>query len=111
MVPALIVLPYHWFVYREDRRLAPESEAGDRPTMRKKAVTVLVAAGSAAFLEGLEKALGYRVDLLQRADPGFFVPEVSEEQAYILASRIVDSEGLNVLVVPESDGVNVLSYR
>lgn len=111
LVPALIVLPYHWFVYREDRRLAPESEAGDRPTMRKKAVTVLVAAGSAAFLEGLEKALGYRVDLLQRADPGFFVPEVSEEQAYILASRIVDSEGLNVLVVPESDGVNVLSYR
>jgi hypothetical protein len=111
IVPATIVVIYHWFVYKEDRKLAPESETADRPTMRKKAVTVLVGEGSAAFLEALERALGYRVDLLQRVDPDSQVPDVTEEQAYHLATRVVEAEGLNVLVVPGRDGVNVFSYR
>ncbi len=110
IVPALLVLSYHWFVYREDRKFEPKSEARERPFLRKKAVTVLVTGGSADFLERLEEALGYRVDLLQRLDPDSHVPEVSEEQAYVLARRIVDAVGLNVLVVPELDGVNVFSY-
>ena len=74
-------------------------------------MTVLVAEGSAAFLEGLERALGYRVDLLQRVDAGSYVPDDSEEQADALARRIVDAEGLNVLVVPEQDRISVFSYR
>jgi hypothetical protein len=111
IVPAAIILIYHWFVYRDDRSLVPDADAAERPVLRKKAVTVLVAEGSAAFLEGLERALGYRVDLLQRLDPHSYVPDDSEEQADALARRIVDADGLNVLVVPEQDGVNVFSYR
>jgi hypothetical protein len=111
IVPAAIILIYHWFVYRDDRRLVPEADSADRPVLRKKAVTVLVAEGSAAFLEGLERALGYRVDLLQRVDAGSYVPYDSEEQADALARRIVDADGLNVLVVPEQDSISVFSYR
>ena len=111
IVPALVFLPYHWMVYREDRRLAPSRAMGQLEARRRKSVTVLINEEGAAFLEGLEAALGYRVSPLHRADPDAGHQGLSLEEFQALAQRIGDAEGANVLLVPEDGGVRVLSYR
>ncbi len=111
IVPALVFLPYHWMVNREDRRLAPGGAMRQLEARRRKSVTVLVGEEGAAFLEELEAALGYRVSPLHWADPEAGQPEISLEDLQALAQRISDAEGANVLLVPEAGGLRVLSYR
>jgi hypothetical protein len=111
LLPALVFVPYHWLLYREDRRLAPESEMLQLESSRRKAVTVLVGENSADFLESLEAALGYGVSPLLWADQEATHPYLTPEEFQELAYRIGDAEGANVLLVPDTDDVRVLSYR
>ena len=111
LIPAGILLPYYWMVYQEDRRVtlirsAKEIEAGPR-----KAVTVLIDANGAAFINALESALGYPVRPLRWMDPDAAHPELSEEALRELAGRINDAEGSEVIVVPDGRGARILSHR
>ena len=110
IVPVAIFLPYYWMVYRADRRVAAEMDLPEEPSRRKE-VTVLVSEGGAAFLQGLEAALGHDVTLLRWADPDASHPEFSEAGFQELAQRISDASGLNVLLIPDDAGVRVLSYQ
>ena len=111
IVAAAIFVPYYWMVYRADRRVAAEKGEPEEAPRRRKAVTVLVSTGGTAFLQQLEAALGHRVSPLQWADPDASLPVLSEDELRALAQRVSDAEGRNVLLVPDSTGVQVLSYR
>ena len=110
LVPVLVFVPYHWMLYREDRSLSPDSTALQLEARRRKAVTVLVGQGGAAFLGELEAALGYRVSPLRWVDPDAEQPELSGDALRDLARRIGDAEGASVLLVPDAGDVRVLSY-
>ena len=109
MVAAAIYLPYYWSVYRVDRRLAPEVDAEEKP-YRSKAVTLLVNEQGTALVKELEGELGYDVSPLHWADPEARLPQLSEDALRELARRISESEGPNVLLVPEEATFRVLSY-
>jgi hypothetical protein len=110
MVPAAVILPYYWLVYRSDRRDAPEDDVAVERAERK-AVTVLVGDDGAGFLRELEAALGYSVSLLRWADPDAGLPDLTDDELQALAHRIGAASGPNVLLVPDGTGVRLLSYR
>ena len=111
IVAAAIFVPYHWMVYRSDRRATTELEGADEEPRARKAVTALVDRTGAAFLAGLEAALGYKISVLDWADTGAGLPEMSEAALEELAQRVGDAAGPNVLLVPDDDTIRVLSYR
>ncbi len=111
LAPALVFVPYHWMLYRGDRCLAPENEMLQLEARRRKAVTVLIGENAADFLESLEAALGYGVSPLLWADPEAIHPYLTPEEFQELAGRIGDVDGANVLLVPDTDDVRVLSYH
>ncbi len=102
-----VFLPYHWLVYREDRRAEPDVAVATRP---RKVVSVLVGHGAEAFLRGLEASLGYGVTALDWADAEAAVPSLTEQDLSDLASRVTEAEGGSVILVPDGEGVRVLSY-
>ena len=110
IVPAVVFLPYYWLVYRQDRLAEPEA-AAPPAALRRKDVTVVAIEGGGALVRNLEAALGYRVTVLERADPGIGLPELSDVEYQALAQRISDAAGQNVLLVPDLVEVRVLSYR
>ncbi len=110
MVPVAIFLPYHWLVYREDRRVIGEVAPEDLPRERKS-VTVFVSRDAWGFVEQLEKALGYAVTPLEWTDPDARAPEISNGELAELVRRIGDAAGHNVLLVPDGGAVRVLSYE
>ena len=111
IVPAAVLLPYHWMVYREDRRVAPDRPEHEVEAPTRKVVTALVGENGAEFLDELQAVLGYAVSPLDWADPDADQPELSPQEYQALAQRIVDAEGAHVLLVPEGGAVRVLSYR
>lgn len=107
LVPVAIVLPYYWLIYREDRRLTPDDEAEKRP---RKDVSVLVVESSMVFVSQLEAVLGYRITPLLWADEDA-VPMTLDDAGYdMLADRIDAAKGREVLLVPEPEGIRVLSH-
>jgi len=111
IVAAAIFVPYHWMVYRTDRRAIAEMEStGDEPQARK-VVTALVDRTGSAFLAGLEAALGYKISVLDWADTGAGLPQMSEADLDELVRIISDATGPNVLLVPDGDTFKVFSYR
>ena len=111
IVPAAIFLPYYWMVYRADRRTAAEAAPPEARPRPRRPVTVLANEGGGAYLRRLEAALCYSVSALQWADPDASLPELSEAQLQELVRQIGDAAGPNVLLVPDSAAVRVLSYR
>ena len=110
MVATGIFLPYHWLVYRHDRKARPDTTAPERRRRAKKDVTVIVNQSGAVFVRDLEESLGYRVATLRRADPGLGRPNYSEAQFLKLAEQIRDASGQSVLLIPERAEVRVISY-
>lgn len=108
LVAAVLFAPYHWFVLQEDRQVAAPPPA--RPAARK-AVTVLVTEDGRALVEQLEEALGAKVRVLQRADRGVGLPQLSAEDLARLDQRIAEAPGGRVLLVADASGVEVYSYR
>lgn len=105
-----VFLPYHWGVYREDRRAEGPRPVPERRVVRKE-VSVLVSEGGEALVRDLEAVLGYRVIALRWADPGAAAPQLAAEGLQDLAQRINATSGSRVLVVPDTAGVRVLSYN
>ena len=106
---AVIFLPYHWLVYRQDRRAEPVPLVAPE-RLRRKEVTVLVSEGGDALVRNLEAALGYRVIVRRWADPDAVSPDLSEEECQELAQCIGDAAGQSVLLVPDGTALRVLSY-
>ena len=109
IVAAAIFLPYHWFVYRQDRQAEPETPTAAQPR-RRKDVTVLAGRSAESFVRSLEAAIGHGVGVLAWADPDAGFPDLDEEQYQDIAQRVADAAGRNVLLVPEGESVKVLSY-
>lgn len=106
VLTALLVIPYHWVIYRQDRELEPESAAV--PT--QKPVMLLTAAGGGAIADEVEDALGYKVARVNWPDADAFVPTLSAEQIEYLPERIASAPGTSVLLLPDADGFRVISY-
>ena len=107
---AVIFLPYYWMVYRQDRQSEMRAPVAPARAARKE-VTVLVNVGGDALVRALETALGYRLAALQWADADASTPDLSEDDLQALARRIGEAVGRNVLLIPDGDGVRVLSYN
>ncbi len=107
LAPVGVFLPYHWLVYREDRRLA----GPDEPARRKKSVTVLAGPDGWEFVSELEGALGYAVTPLEWVDGDARAPRLSADETAEVARRIGDLIGGRVLVVPDNGSVRLLSYE
>ncbi|MDP6713261.1 MAG: DUF5671 domain-containing protein [SAR202 cluster bacterium] len=101
------ILPYQWSVYRADRLSRSEVR---QETVQPKRVSVLAQAGSQEFIRGIEDALGYSVETLYWTDAEAVTPLLTSEALSELASRVADSQGPSVLIVPEPAGARVLSY-
>ena len=100
---------YHWLILQEDRTATGEPVAG--PAARRKSVTVLIGAGGGAFVSQIEASLGGKVRVLRRADANVGVPELSAEEIQGVDRRITDAEGSRVLLIVDTAGVQVYSYR
>jgi len=105
---AVLLTPYHWFVLQEDwQHAAPvpaQAEAG-------KVVTLLIAGDGASVAGRIEEALGAKVRVLERAEPGLKPPELSGEDIEALRRRIEEAPGRRVLLVAGERSVEVYAYR
>ena len=111
LVAAAVFLPYHWMVYRADRRVTGEEGEPEEEKRPIKTVTALVGEYGRDFLQRLETALGYDVGSLRWVDPDAGMPVLSDADYKDLARRIGEATGPNVLVIPGKTEVRVLSYR
>ena len=114
LAAVVVFLPYHWLVYRQDTQAEPEDALAPTPppvTPVTKDVTVLALDTCDPFVERLETALGYSVNIHRWADPDARSPELTSEATQELAATIAAAAGDRVLVVPDGDEVRVLSYR
>jgi hypothetical protein len=105
---AVLIAPYYWFVLQEDRAAAPAPAV---PAAPRKSVTLLISADGQPLVERIEAALGAKVRVLQRADAGAGLPELSAEALASMEQRIAEAPGTRVLVVADASGVQVFSYR
>ncbi len=114
---AAAFLPYYWSVYREDRDAAPEAapmppvhaEAAEvRP--RRKEVTLLAAGDGEPLARRLQGALGYEISTLRWADADAATPALTDEACAELAQAVAVAEGGRVMLIPDGDGVRVVSY-
>jgi hypothetical protein len=110
LVAAGLFAPYHWLVLQEDRKAAEAAPLAARPAPAKS-VTLLIAAEGRAYATRLEAVLGTRVRVLDRTDPGVGVPKLTDEDSERLKQRIADAPGGQVLLVADTSGVQVYSYR
>ena len=109
VLTALLVIPYHWVQYRQDRELEPdEPESVEAPL--SKAVTLLVAVGGEDFADEVEGTLGHRVTRVRWPDADAYVPTLTAEQMEGLREQVTSAPGTSVLLVPDADGLRVISY-
>jgi len=111
IVAVAIFLPYYWLVYRKDQRDELETAQTEGDRRPRKAVSILVNDGGAAFVRDLEVTLGYGVDVFRWVDPDARLPLLNAVERDELAQRIHDAAGRNVLLVPTGTAVRVLSYE
>ena len=109
LAPVGVLLPYHWLVYKEDRRIAGPGD--DERTRKKKSVTVLAGPDGWEFVSELERALGYAVTPLEWADGDARTPRLSSDEIEELAGRIGNLLGSKILIVPDNGAVRLFSYE
>ena len=109
LAPVGVLLPYHWLVYKEDRRIAGPGD--DERTRKKKSVTVLAGPDGWEFVSELERALGYAVTPLEWADGDARTPRLSSDEIEELAGRIGNLLGSRILIVPDNGAVRLFSYE
>ncbi len=113
LVAVAVFLPYHWLVYRQDRRADLQDELAAEPQPvrpTRKDVTVLAIDDGAPFVGMLETALGYPVSVRRWADPDARTPQLAPQEFDELAGRIAAAAGHSVLVIPDGEGIRALSY-
>ncbi len=110
VLTALLVLPYHWAIYRQDRELEPDvPEPIDVPM--PKPVLVLTAAGGSQMVDHVERSLGYTVTRVHWQDQDAFVPTLDPVQIEQLPERVSSAPGTSVMLVPDANGLRVISYH
>ena len=89
---------------------APRMEMGTgSPRTERKQVTLLAADGD-ALARQVGDALGYEVGLLRWVDEGAETPALTDAECAELAQAVADAAGGYVLLIPDGDGVRVLSH-
>ena len=109
LLTVALFVPYHWNIYREDRRYEPDDAVEPPPIIRKR-VTLLTAPGGESVAGGIEAALGYGVTVAAWRDSDAVVAALDEAQLLALPERIAQSPGANVVLVPEADGLRIISH-
>ena len=109
VLTVLLVIPYHWVIYRQDRELEPDEPETTAASV-SKSVMLLTATGGEGLADRVESSLGYKVTRVNWSDPDAFVPDMSSEQVEHLPERVTSAPGTSVLLVPDADGFRVISY-
>ena len=110
LLTVALFVPYHWNIYREDRRYEPDDVPEPTPPIVRKRVTLLTAPGGESVAGGIEAALGYGVTVAAWRDSDAVVAALDEAQLSALPERIAQSPGANVVLVPEADGLRIISH-
>ena len=109
VVTALAIVPYHWTVYREDRALEPDAPPSAQ-VPEPKSVTLLAAPGASMLVSEIESALGYSVTVVPWLDTDAQIVPMDGEQVLLVAERLELAPGRNVLLIPDSTGLRVISH-
>ena len=110
VLTALLITPYHWAIYRQDRELEPDApDPLARPM--QKSVLLLTASGGEEMVEQVESALGYKVTRVNWPDPDAFVPTLDAAQIEQLPELVSSAPGTSVMLVPDAGGFRVISYH
>ena len=105
----LLVIPYHWVIYRQDRELEPDApDPLARPM--QKSVLLLTAPGGEEMVEQVESALGFTVTRVNWPDSDAFVPPLDAARIEQLPDLVSSAPGTSVMLVPDADGFRVISY-
>ncbi len=112
---AAAFLPYYWGVYRQGQDAAPDIEPESvleaaEGQLPRKQVTLLAAVDADALVTQIQSALGYDIDTLPWADSDAAMPALTDEECAQLAQSIADAPGSYVLLIPDGEGVRVLSH-
>ena len=115
---AAAFLPYYWSVYRLDQDAAPEIVPEDSPVISepvegqtpRKPVTLLAADDANALAGQIQNALGYGIETLRWADADLVMPALTDEACAEIAQSIADAPGRYILLIPDGDGLRVLSH-
>ena len=132
---AAAFLPYYWAAYARDRAETPDdaldadpevADSTDADAISDDAVAdvapdamsatphkqvALLAGGDAEGLaRELAAALGYRIATLRWADADADTPALSDEALALAARRVAAAAGRRVLLLPDGDGLRVVSY-
>ncbi len=108
-VGILAFLPYYWSTMRADRDAAPDDVPDD--TAQRKTVTLLADAGDSTLAARLESALGYSIVVLRWADADAAMPTLTDAACAEIAQRVGTATGSRALLIPDGDGMRVLSYE
>ena len=109
LLTVALFVPYHWNIYREDRRYEPDDVPEPPPIVRKR-VTLLTAPGGEDAARRIEAALGYRITVAAWRDSDATAPALDEAQAASIVDRVSAAPGENVILVPELDGLRIVSH-
>ena len=110
VLTSLLVIPYHWVIYRQDRELEPDApDPLARPM--QKSVVLLTAADGSELVDQVETALGYGVTRAHWPDEDAFVPTLDAEQIDRLSDEVSSAPGTSVILVPDEDGLRLISYH
>ncbi len=110
VLTALLIIPYHWLIYRQDRELEPDVPEPIAAPMLKS-VMLLTAVGGSEIVDRVETALGYTVTRVHWPDPDAFVPTLDSDQIDRLVNEVSSAPGTIVMLVPDADGLRVISYH
>ena len=104
----LLIIPYHWVIYRQDRELEPDTP--EPPLHAAKSITLLTAEDASELLAQVEAALGRPVNEVHWADPDAFVPSLDAERLGRLVEEVASAPGSNVILIPDASGLRVVSH-
>ena len=110
VLTALLVIPYHWAMYRRDRELEPDVPDPIAVPM-PKSVLLFTAPGGSEMVDQVERALGYTVTRVHWPDPDAFVPTLDTAQIELLPEHVSSASGTSVLLIPDTSGLRVISYH
>ena len=104
----LLIIPYHWVVYRQDRELEPDTP--EPPLHAAKSVTLLTAEDGSELLAQVEAALGCPVNAAHWTDPDAFVPSLDAERLGRLVEEVASAPGSRVILIPDATGIRVVTH-
>lgn len=104
------ILPYHWFIYKRDKRTSDFSKI-PQPESEIKTVYMLSSGKEPEARQYFEQALGFRINMLTWVDPDALSYNLSRIQCQRLADQIAKSPGSNVLILPTENAARIMSYN